>query len=313
MGEFEIEGEGALAFLQRVTANDVAKLSDGQAQYSALPNLRGCPIDDVILYRQAADRYLMIVNAANTEKDLAWLQAQGPSGCEVRDVSAERALIALQGPRSESILQGLTPIDLSQLKFYRFAEDDVDGHRALVARTGYTGEDGFELMLAPDPAAELWTSLLNAGKDEGLVPAGLGARDTLRLEARLLLYGNDMDETTTLVEAGLGWIVSLDEAKGDYNGREVLAEQKASGTSSTLVGFEVVGRGIARHGYPVSLGGKTVGAVTSGSYAPYLQKNIGLCYLPSDHTAEGTEFDVDVRGRRVPARVVPTPFYKRPR
>ncbi len=313
MGEFEIEGEGALAFLQRVTANDVAKLSDGRAQYSALPNARGCPIDDVILYRRAADRYLMVVNAANIGKDLAWLQSQRPSGCEVRDVSDERALIALQGPRSESILQALTPIDLSRLKFYRFAEGEVNGQGALVARTGYTGEDGFELMVAPDAVGELWASLLGAGKDEGLVPAGLGARDTLRLEARMLLYGNDMDETTTLVEAGLGWIVSLDEAKGDYNGRAVLAEQKASGAPSTLVGFEVVGRGIARHGYSVFLGEETVGAVTSGSYAPFLQKNIGLCYVPSACASEGTEFDVDVRGRRVPARVVPTPFYKRPR
>jgi aminomethyltransferase len=313
MGEFEVEGEGALAFLQRVTANDVAKLDDGRAQYSALPNASGCPIDDVILYRRASDRYLMIVNAANTEKDLAWLQSQGPSGCEVRDVSDERALLALQGPRSESILQTLTSIDLSQIKFYRFVEGDVNGRGALVARTGYTGEDGFELMVAPGEVVELWTALLDAGKGEGLVPAGLGARDTLRLEARMLLYGNDMDETTTLVEAGLGWAVSLDEAKGDYNGRAVLAEQKASGAPSALVGFEVVGRGIARHGYPVFLGEEAVGAVTSGSYAPFLQKNIGLCYLPSSRAAEGTEFDVDVRGRRLPARVVPTPFYKRPR
>ena len=314
MGEFEIEGNGALAFLQRVTANDVAKLSDGRAQYSALPNASGCPIDDVILYRRAADRYLMIVNAANIDKDLAWLQSQGPSGCEVRDVSDERALIALQGPRSESILQALTSIDLSQLKFYRFVEGDVNGRGAWVARTGYTGEDGFELMVAPGEVAELWSALLDAGKGEGLVPAGLGARDTLRLEARMLLYGNDMDETTTLVEAGLGWVVSLDEAKGDYNGRAVLAEQKTSGAPSALVGFEVVGRGIARHGYPVFLGEEeAVGAVTSGSYAPFLQKNIGLCYLPSARAAEGTEFDVDVRGRRVPARVVPTPFYNRPR
>jgi len=313
MGEFEIEGDGALAFLQRVTANDVARLVDGQAQYSALPSTHGCPLDDVILYRRAGDRYLMIVNAANLQKDLAWLEAQGPSGCEVRDVSAERALLALQGPRSQSILQALTPIDLSAVKFYRFAEGEVAGQRGLVARTGYTGEDGFELMVSPDGAEGLWKALLEAGADEGLVPAGLGARDTLRLEARMLLYGNDMDETTTLVEAGLGWIVSLDEAKGDFNGRTVLAEQKVSGAPSKLVGFEVVGRGIARHGYPVLQGGKTVGAVTSGSYAPFLRKNIGLCYLPADRASVGTEFDVDIRGRSVPARVVPTPFYKRPR
>ena len=248
MGEFEIEGGGALSFLQRVTANDVARLVDGQAQYSALPNAKGCPLDDVILYRRAADRYLMIVNAANIAKDLAWLEAQGPTGCELRDVSDARALLALQGPAAASILQALTPIDLSEVKFYRFAEGEVGGQRGLVARTGYTGEDGFELMVSPDGAEPLWKALLEAGAEKGLVPAGLGARDTLRLEARMLLYGNDMDDTTTLVEAGLGWIVSLDEAKGDINGRAVLAEQKASGTVSKLVGFEVVGRGIARHG-----------------------------------------------------------------
>ncbi len=313
MGKFEIEGPGALAFLQHVTANDVAKLTDGQGQYSALPNSRGCPMDDVILYRRSSERFLMIVNAANVEKDLAWLQSQGPSGCELRDVSDAFALLALQGPRSESILQALTPVDLSQLKFYRFAEGEVNGRSVLVARTGYTGEDGFELLVAPDAAVELWRALMGAGAERGLVPAGLGARDTLRLEARMLLYGNDIDETTTLVEAGLGWIVSLDDGKGDFPGREVLAEQKASGAPSTLAGFEVVGRGIARHGYPVLLGDEAAGAVTSGSYAPFLKKNIGLCYLPSAHASVGTDFDVEIRGRRVPARVVPTPFYKRPR
>jgi aminomethyltransferase len=255
----------------------------------------------------------MIVNAANVEKDFAWLQSQGPTGCTVENVSDKRALLALQGPRSESILQPLTPIDLSQVRFYRFAEGEVAGQPALVARTGYTGEDGFELMVPSEGAAGLWRSLLEAGAEAGLVPVGLGARDTLRLEARMLLYGNDMDETTTLVEAGLGWIVALDDAKGDFNGREVLAEQKASGVRKRLVGFEIVGRGIARHGYPVLLGGETVGAVTSGSYAPFLRKNIGLCYLPSARAAVGTEFDVDIRGRGVPARVVSTPFYKRPR
>jgi len=313
MGEFEIEGPGAFAFLQRVTANDLGKLVDFQAQYSALPNERGCPLDDVILYRRSADRYLVIVNAANREKDLAWLQGQRPTGCEIRDVSDDFALLALQGPRSEAVLQKLTEIDLSGIRFYRFAEGEVNGCPALVARTGYTGEAGFELLVPPDEAAGLWTALLEAGAEAGLVPAGLGARDTLRLEARMLLYGNDMDETTTLVEAGLGWIVSLDEAKGDFNGREVLAEQKASGPPSKLVGFEVVGRGIARHGYPVHLPDGTTGAVTSGSYAPFLKKNIGLCYLPTAQATVDTEFDVEIRERRVPARVVPTPFYKRPR
>ena len=313
MGELEIDGPGALAFLQRVTANDVAKLTDGRAQYSALPNDRGCPIDDVILYRRSAERFLMIVNAANVEKDLEWLQSLGPSNCELRDVSEAYALLALQGPRSESILQALTPIDLSQLKYYRFSEGEVCGLGALVARTGYTGEDGFELLVAPDKAAELWQALMAAGAEKGLVPVGLGARDTLRLEARMLLYGNDMDETTSLVAAGLGWIVSLDDGKGDFPGRQVLAAQKAAAAPSSLVGFEVVGRGIARHGHPVFLGDEAAGAVTSGSYAPFLKKSIGLCSLPSARASVGTDFDVEIRGRRVPARVVPTPFYKRPR
>jgi aminomethyltransferase len=313
MGEFEFEGPGALAFLQRVTANDVARLVPGQAQYSALPNPRGCPIDDVIVYRRGEDRFLMVVNAANVAKDFAWLQEHGPDGCELRDRSDDFALVALQGPEAPAVLQALTPIDLASIGSYRFAEGEVVGHATIVARTGYTGEDGFELFVAPEAAEALWTSLLESGAGKGLVPAGLGARDTLRLEARMLLYGNDMDETTTLVEAGLGWIVALDEAKGDFEGRSVLAEQKARGAPRRLVGFEVVGRGIARHGYPVFLGEEALGAVTSGSYAPFLQKNIGLCYLPAARATLGTEFDVEIRERRVAARVVPTPFYKRPR
>jgi len=253
------------------------------------------------------------VNAANIEKDFAWLESQGPEGCTLRDLSEEFALVALQGPRAEEILRGLTPLDLASLGFYRFAEGEVADVPAIVARTGYTGEDGFELFVAPDRIQGVWTALLERGAEHGLVPAGLGARDTLRLEARMLLYGNDMDESTTLVEAGLGWIVSLDEQKGDFNGRPVLAEQKASGAPRKLVGFEVVGRGIARHSYPVFVGDEPSGEVTSGSYAPFLKKSIGLCYLPASRAAVGTDFDVEIRGRRVPARVVPTPFYKRPR
>ena len=183
----------------------------------------------------------------------------------------------------------------------------------MVARMGYTGEDGFEIFVAPEHAEAVWRLLLETGRERGLIPAGLGARDTLRLEARMCLYGNDMDESTTLVEAGLGWMVSFDEAKGDYPGRSVLEEQKKNGPPRKLVGFEIVGRGIARHGYPVCLGTEEVGTVTSGTYAPFLQKSIGLCYLPAAKAAVGTDFDVEIRGRRVPAKVVPTPFYKRPR
>ncbi len=313
MGQFEVEGEEALAFLQRVTSNDVSKLVDGQAQYSSLPMPSGCPVDDVIVYRRSERRYLVVVNAANVEKDWRWLLDQKPSGCGLHDLSEQFALLALQGPKAEAILQGLTPVDLSAVGFYRFAEGTVDGHPAIVARTGYTGEDGFEIFVAPAAAPALWRRIVEAGAPSGLLPAGLGARDTLRLEARMMLYGNDMDETTTLVEAGLGWIVSTHEAKGDFNGRAVLAEQKAKGAPRRLVGFEMTERGIPRHGYPVALDGEVVGAVTSGTFAPFLQKSIGLCYLPTPRAAVGTEIAVEIRGRRTAARVVPTPFYKRPR
>jgi aminomethyltransferase len=313
MGEFEVAGPGALAFLQRVTANDVAKLGIGQAQYSALPMPTGCPVDDVIVYRRGAERYLVVVNAANVAKDWAWLQSQRPSGCTLDDRSDAFALVALQGPKAEAILQGLTPLDLKAIGFYRFAEAAVCGHEAIVARTGYTGEDGFELFLAPEAAPAVWRRLVEVGRPHGLQPAGLGARDTLRLEARMMLYGNDMDETTTLIEAGLGWIVSFDEAKGDFAGRSVLLEQKTRGAPRKLIGFETTERGIPRHGYPVFLGEEQTGTVTSGTYAPFLQKSIGLAYLPTARAQVGTELAVEIRGRRIGARVVPTPFYKRPR
>jgi aminomethyltransferase len=313
MGEFEVEGPGALRFLQRVTSNNVARLALGQAQYSALPMPNGAPVDDIIVSRCSADRFLIVVNAANTAKDLAWLRAQGPQDCTVQDRSDELALLALQGQRAQEILQDLTPFPLGSIGFYHFADGEVDGHPATISRTGYTGEDGFEIFVAPARAEALWRRLMAVGASRGLVPAGLGARDTLRLEARMCLYGQDIDETTSLVEAGLGWIVSLDEAKGDFLGRGPLEAQKKDGPSRKLVGFEVTGRGIARHGHPVFLAGEPAGAVTSGSFAPFLQKSIGLCYLPSASSSVGTEIEIDVRGRRVGARVVGTPFYKRPR
>jgi aminomethyltransferase len=313
MGELELQGPGALAFLQRATSNNAGKLVDGQAQYSALPMPNGAPVDDVIVYRHAADRFLLVVNASNIRKDFDWLLAQKPEGCELTDRSDAYALLALQGPLAQELLQRLTSLDLPAIRFYHFAIGELDGRPATVSRTGYTGEDGFEIFVAPEHADPLWRKLVDVGREKGLVPAGLGARDTLRLEARMCLYGNDMDETTTLVEAGLGWIVSLDEAKGDFPGKSVLAAQKAAGPPRKLMGFEVVGRGIARHGYPVFVGDEAVGAVTSGTYAPFLKKNIGLAYLPAARAELGTELEVDIRGRRVPARVVPTPFYKRAR
>jgi aminomethyltransferase len=284
---------------------------DGRAQYSALPLPNGAPVDDVIVSRRSAERFILVVNAGNIEKDFNWLASQDPAGCELRNRSDEYALLALQGPAAQAILQGLTALDLSLIAYYHFADAVVAGHPVTVSRTGYTGEDGFEILLAPDAASDLWLRLLEAGSSRGLVPAGLGARDTLRLEARMCLYGNDIDETTTLVEAGLGWIVSLDDVKGDFVGRPVLESQKRQGAPRKLAGFEMVGRGIARHGYPCWAKDQPVGNVTSGTYAPFLQKNIGLCYLPAPLSAVGTEFDVEVRGNRVAARVVPTPFYRR--
>jgi aminomethyltransferase len=270
-------------------------------------------VDDIIVYRRSERRYLVVVNAANIAKDWNWLLAQTPSGCGLHDLSDRFALLALQGPKAEAILQGLTAIDLTQVAFYHFAEGTVSGFEAIVARTGYTGEDGFEIFVAPDAASPLWRRIIEAGGPHGLLPAGLGARDTLRLEARMMLYGNDMDETTTLIEAGLGWIVSLDDAKGDFSGRAVLAGQKASGAARKLVGFEMTERGIPRHGYPVFLGDEAQGAVTSGTYAPFLKKSIGLCYLPAARAGVGTELAVEIRGRRTAAQAVATPFYKRPR
>ena len=311
MGEFEVEGQGALAFLQRVTANHVGKLADGQAQYSALTLPNGAPADDVILYRRGAGPLPHGGERREIGEGRKWLESQRAGEVTLRDRSEDFALLALQGPRAQEILQRLTTLDLPALAFYHFAEGKVGEVSAIVARTGYTGEDGFEIFVPPAEAEGLWRRLIETGSGQGLVPAGLGARDTLRLEAKMCLYGNDLDETTTLVEAGLGWIVSLESAKGDFVGRPVLEAQKKNGAPRKLVGFEMTGRGIARHGYPVLLSEEAVGTVSSGSYAPFLQKNIGLVYLPASRSSVGTEFMVDVRGRHVPARVVPTPFYKR--
>jgi aminomethyltransferase len=311
MGEVDVVGPGALAFLQRVTSNDVAKLQDGHAQYSALPMPNGAPVDDIIIYRFNAERFLLVVNAGNRAKDVAWLQDQKPANCILNDRSDEFALLALQGPKAAAILQRLTPADLSTVGYYKFTTGTVAKLDATIARTGYTGEDGFEIMVQAANAPALWTALMTEGTADGLVPAGLGARDTLRLEAKMCLYGNDIDETTSLVEAGLGWIVCVEPHKGDFIGRTVLADQKANGAPRKLVGFEMKERGIARHGYPVLIDGAAVSTVTSGSMAPFLEKNIGLAYVPAEHAAVGTPIGIEIRGVSVAAEIVKTPFYKR--
>ena len=309
MGELLFEGSGALELLQRLTPNDVSRLTVGRAHYSALTTPEGSFIDDLIISRMSDSSYLAIVNASNIQKDFDWIESHRRGEGAMKNVSDDYALIALQGPRAQDILSTLTTEKLDELKYYYFVGGEVAGHDVTIFRSGYTGEDGFELLVPAEHAAALWQKVMEAGQSSGLKPAGLGARDTLRLEAKLALYGNDIDEKRTVLEADLGWMIKFD--KGDFLGRGVLARQKEEGVSRKLVGFEMVDRGIARKGHPVFVDGDEVGAVTSGSFAPYLKKAIGLCYLPALAWADGTQLDVEIRGRRARARVVPTPFYER--
>ncbi len=313
MGEIDVRGADAIAFVNYITSNDVTKLVDGQAQYSALTTPDGTVIDDLLVYRFSADHLFLVVNASTTDKDWAWIKShQRNESVELRNVSADYCQIAIQGPRALEILQPLTALPLSEIKYYHFAEGTVDGIEAIVSRTGYTGEDGFEVYAAANMAEPLWQKLLDAGKfgsDDGVLPCGLAARNTLRLEAGMSLYGHEIDETTTLLEANLGWICKLN--KGDFVGRERLAKQKEEGVRRRLVGFEVKERGIARDEQDVLIAGQRVGKVTSGSPAPYLKKNIGMAYVPSEFSHEGQAIQIDVRGKLVGAEVVKTPFYKR--
>ena len=310
MGEIEIRGPQALALVQSVTSNDAAKLADGQAQYSALTYPAGTFVDDVLVHRFGSEHFFLCVNASNTDKDDEWIRSQAQGfDAEVLNTSDRYTQLAVQGPKALASLQPLVDVDLGAIKYYWFTKGRVDGVPAIIARTGYTGEDGCEVYFEPGESERIWGKILEAGRPHGLAPCGLAARNTLRLEAKMALYGHDIDETTTVLEADLGWVVKLN--KGDFIGRERLAAQKEQGLRRKLIGFEVVERGIARDGYPVFIDGRQVGHVTSGSPAPYLKKNIGLAYLPIEHTAVGSRFEVDVRGRRVAAEVVPTPFYKR--
>jgi aminomethyltransferase len=274
---------------------------------------RGTFVDDLLVHRMADDRFLLVVNAANKDKDYAYLCAQAPGfdGVEVEDRSADYAQIAVQGPTALVVLQRLTPVTLAEIKYYRFVEGEVGGAASIIARTGYTGEDGFEVYLAPEAAPALWRQLLVAGEAEGIMPCGLGARDTLRFEACMPLYGNDIDDRTTPLEAGLDWIVKPE--KGAFLGREALQRQAAQGIARKLVGFAVTGRGIARHGYAIRAGGKQVGEVTSGTHAPTLGKALGMGYLPVALAQVGTQVEIDIRGQQVAAEVVETPFYRRQR
>ena len=314
MGEIDVRGPDAIAFVNRLVSNDATKLVDGQAQYSALTTPAGTVVDDLLVYRLAEDHLLLVVNAGTTDKDWEWISShkQPSDSVELRNVSADYCQIALQGPDGLSILQKLTSTPLAEIKYYHFREGQVAGVDSIISRTGYTGEDGFEVYAAPEKAEQLWNKMLedgNFGTDEGVLPCGLAARNTLRLEAGMCLYGHEIDETTTLLEANLGWITKLN--KGDFTGREPLAKQKEAGLKQKLVGFEMSDRGIARDGQDVFIDGQRAGRVTSGSPAPFLKKNLGMAYVPVEFANPGQAIEIDVRGKRIGAQIVPLPFYKR--
>ena len=311
MGRILLKGKAALNLIQRLTTNDASRLVEGQAQYSALCYPQGTFVDDVLLYKLAEGEFMICTNAINRRKDLRWFIDHKEGEVSVEDESQNLAQLALQGPMAQEILTTLTPLDLAQVKYYRSAQGEVDGIPALISRTGYTGEDGFELYFSAREAERLWERILKAGKPVGLLPAGLGSRDTLRLEARLCLFGQDIDGQHTPIEADLGFIVKPN--KGDYLGREVHLRQLQEGTAVKLVGFEMVGRGVPRPRHQVFRGGRLIGQVTSGNFAPFLKKYIGLAYIQTADSVAGTEIEVEIRGQQIPARIVATPFYQRKR
>ncbi len=307
MGEFLVRGPQALDLVQHVTINDASKLEVGQAQYSAMCLDSGGVIDDLVIYRHP-EHYLLVVNAANIAKDYRWIESQSqPFDVEVANVSDQIALLAFQGPAARDVLRPLTSLDLDDVKYYRFREGEVAGVPATISGTGYTGEDGFELYVGARDAVKLWRAILAAGREAGVVPAGLGARDSLRLEMGYALYGNDLDDEHTPLEAGLGWVTKLD--KGYFVGRKVLASQKQTGVERKLVGLTVEGRGFPRPGYAIHAGGERVGTVTSGTVSPTLGIGIALGYVPAGLAAPDTPLQIDARGRMLDARVVRPPFY----
>ena len=311
MGELTLRGDRALELVNSLITNDIARAADGQATYTCCCNEQGTILDDLIVYRRAANDLLVVCNASNGAKIAAHFAAAAQGVCDFQDISDETALLALQGPQALSVLaRAGVSLDLASLKTFRFAPGTVAGIACVIARTGYTGEDGVELFCGWDDAPALWDALMTAGTDAGIEAIGLGARDTLRLDARLSLYGNDIDETTNPLEAGLAWVVKLD--KPDFVGKTALVAAKAHGLSRTLIGFEMTGRGIARHGYPLlDSAGAECGVCTSGGPSPTLGKSIGLGYFPLASSAVGTHLLVDCRGKKIPAVIVKTPFYKR--
>ena len=315
MGEFYVEGEDAIAFVDKLTTNDVTKLIDGQAHYSALTREDGTVVDDLLVYRFDGGKLLLVVNAGTTEKDWDWITShKADENITLTNASADYCQIAVQGKDALSIVQKLTDTNLEEIKYYHFTVGKVDGVDAIISRTGYTGEDGFEVYANKDYAEQLWNKFLetgNFGEETGILPCGLAARNTLRLESAMSLYGHEISDEITPLEANLGWICKLN--KGEFLGRDALAKLKEKGLERKLVGFEMIDKGIARDGFDVYVNDKKVGYVTSGSPAPFLKKNIGLAFVPVELANVGQAIKIDVRGKHLAAEIVPTPFYKRER
>lgn len=311
MGEVVVSGDGALAFLQKLVTNDVSKLVDGQAQYTAMCYEDGGTIDDLLIYKRGEKDFLLVVNASNVEKDVNWMKEHATDDVQIDNQSDSWALLALQGPKAESILQRLTDESLEEIKFFRFKDHvTIAGESALVSRTGYTGENGFEIYCSPEAAIKLWETILTEGKEDGLLPAGLGARDTLRFEAGLPLYGQELSKDISPLEAGLNFVVKLKKEE-DFFGKSSLLEQKQNGVPRKLVGIEMIDKGIPRTGYPVRHLEQEVGFVTTGTQSPTLKKNIGFALISQDLAELGTELEIEVRNKRLKAKVIETPFYKR--
>ncbi len=311
MGELVIHGAGALDLVQKVSCNNAAKLVVGQAHYSGLMTEEGTFVDDLLVHRMSDAHYLLCVNASNQDKDYEHIVRYNDTGAFVENAGEYYTQLALQGPKALSILQRLTKVPLESIKYYHFTHGEINGVECLIARTGYTGEDGFEIYFAPEHSETMWNALMAGGESVGLIPCGLGARNTLRLEAGMCLYGHEIDDTTTVWEANLGWICKMD--KGDFLGRSALVKQKKEGLRRVLVGFEMTNKLIARDGCPVLKNGDAVGHVTSGSPAPFLGKNIGMAYVPVTMSTVGTQIQIGIRNHQAAARIVPLPFYKRPK
>ncbi len=309
MGEFLILGDKALDLIQKVCSNDASKLTDGKAQYSCLPNEKGGIVDDLIVYRFDAEKYLLVVNASNIEKDWEWISKHNTMGAEMRDISYNYSLLAIQGPKAVEAMQSITSVDLSAIAFYNFVVGDFAGiPHVIISATGYTGSGGFEIYCKNEEVEQVWNKVMEAGAAFGIKPIGLAARDTLRLEMGYCLYGNDINDDTSPLEAGLGWITKFTK---DFINADALKKQKEVGVHRKLVAFELLERGIPRHDYEiVDADGKQIGIVTSGTMAPSLNKGIGMGYVPTEFAEEGTTIYIQIRKNNIPARVVKLPFYK---